>query len=83
MMNPKYPVTAVNFCDAIWIFNYGGTIDILSGLKSAVGSKVPIFIDGGVRTGNGVFKCWLWADYVFWGGRWSTVWHWGGGLSRW
>ena len=33
-----------------------------------VGLKVPIFIDGGVRTGNDVFRCLaLGADHVFLG----------------
>ena len=37
-------------------------------MKNVVGSKVPIFIDGGVRTGYDVFKCLaLGADYVFLG----------------
>ena len=63
-------------CDAIWISNHGGikldsvaaTIDILSDVKNVVGLKVAIFIDGGVRTGNDVFKCLaLGADYVFLG----------------
>ena len=75
-MNPKDAEIAVNFCDAIWISNHGGrqldsvaaTIDILSAVKSVVGTRLPIFIDGGVRTGNDVFKCLaLGADYVFLG----------------
>ena len=76
IMNPKDAEIAVNFCDAIWISNHGGrqldsissTISILPSIKAVVRDKVPIFIDGGVRTGNDVFKCLaLGADYVFLG----------------
>jgi len=31
-----------------------------------VGIKIPIFIDGGIRTGNDIFKCLAFgADYIF------------------
>lgn len=41
-------------------------INILPLIKGAVGDKIPIFIDGGVRTGNDIFKCLaLGANYVF------------------
>ena len=75
-MNPKDAEIAVNYCDAIWVSNHGGrqldsvssTINVLPYIKRAVGNKVPIFIDGGVRTGNDIFKCLAFgADYVFLG----------------
>ncbi len=74
IMHPKDAEIAVNYCDAIWVSNHGGrqldgvesTINVLPSIKAAVGNKVPIFVDGGVRTGNDVFKCLaLGADYVF------------------
>lgn len=35
-------------------------------IKNVVGNKVPIYVDGGVRTGNDIFKCLaLGANYVF------------------
>lgn len=35
-------------------------------MKRVVEGKVPIFIDGGIRSGNDIFKCLaLGADYVF------------------
>jgi (S)-2-hydroxy-acid oxidase len=44
------------------------TIDILPEIKRVVQDKAHIFVDGGVRTGNDVFKCLaLGADYVFLG----------------
>ena len=64
----------MNYCDAIWVSNHGGrqldtvsaTIDILPEIKRVVQEEVPIFIDGGIRTGNDVFKYLaLGADYVF------------------
>ena len=74
IMHPKDAEIATNFCDAIWVSNHGGrqqdsissTIDILPSIKGAVGNKIPILIDGGIRTGNDIFKCLaLGADYVF------------------
>ena len=74
IMHPKDAALAVDYCDAIWISNHGGrqldtlpaTIDVLPSIKLVVGNKIPIFIDGGIRTGNDLFKCLaLGADYVF------------------
>lgn len=74
ILHPKDAEIAVNYCDAIWVSNHGGrqldgvesTINVLPSIKAAVGKKVPIFVDGGVRTGNDIFKCLaLGADYVF------------------
>lgn len=42
------------------------TINILPQIKQAVGIRIPIFIDGGIRTGNDIFKCLAFgADYIF------------------
>ena len=42
------------------------TIDILPSIRLAVGPNVTVFVDGGVRTGNDLFKCLaLGANYVF------------------
>ncbi len=74
IMHPKDAEIAVNYCDAIWISNHGGrqldgvesSINVLPSIKAAVGNKLPIFVDGGVRTGTDVFKCLaLGANYVF------------------
>jgi len=74
IMHPKDAALAVDYCDAIWISNHGGrqldsissTINILPNIKAAVGDKIPIFIDGGIRTGNDIYKCIaLGANYVF------------------
>lgn len=73
-MNPKDAEKAVEYCDAIWVSNHGGrqldtvapTIYILPEIKRIVQEKIPIFIDGGIRTGNDVFKCLAFgANYVF------------------
>lgn len=73
-MHPKDAEIAIDHCDAIWVSNHGGrqldgissTINILPAIKGAVGHQIPIFIDGGVRTGNDLYKCLaLGADYVF------------------
>lgn len=50
--------------DAIWISNHGGrqldaaraTLDSLPAIVSAVGSKVPVLLDGGVRRGADMIK---------------------------
>jgi isopentenyl diphosphate isomerase/L-lactate dehydrogenase-like FMN-dependent dehydrogenase len=74
ILHPKDAEIALNYCDAIWVSNHGGrqldgissTINMLPMIKSAVGNKIPIFMDGGVRTGNDIYKCLaLGADYVF------------------
>jgi isopentenyl diphosphate isomerase/L-lactate dehydrogenase-like FMN-dependent dehydrogenase len=49
----------------IMVSNHGGrqldslpaTIDVLSEIRSTVGSDLLVFIDGGIRTGGDVFKC--------------------------
>lgn len=74
IMHPKDASIAIDYCDGIWVSNHGGrqldgvssTINILPRIKGAVGDRIPIFIDGGVRTGNDIFKCLaLGANYVF------------------
>ncbi|MEM6898899.1 MAG: alpha-hydroxy acid oxidase [Pseudomonadota bacterium] len=50
--------------DAIWISNHGGrqldtarpTIDVLANLAPALGGKIPIVLDGGVRRGSHIYK---------------------------
>ena len=73
-MHPRDAEIAIKYCDAIYVSNHGGrqldgvqsTINVLPLIKNAVGTKVPIFVDGGVRTGNDIFKCLaLGANYVF------------------
>ena len=63
-------------CDCIWVSNHGGrqldtvmpTVEALAGLKAVVGDQIPIFVDGGIRGGNDIFKCIaLGADVVFLG----------------
>lgn len=73
IMHPKDAIIALDYCDAIWVSNHGGrqldgissTINILPLIKAAVGDRIPLLIDGGVRTGNDIFKCLaLGASYV-------------------
>lgn len=73
IMHPKDAVIALDYCDAIWVSNHGGrqldgissTINILPLIKAAVGNRIPLLIDGGVRTGNDIYKCIaLGASYV-------------------
>jgi isopentenyl diphosphate isomerase/L-lactate dehydrogenase-like FMN-dependent dehydrogenase len=74
IMHPEDARIAKNFCDAIWVSNHGGrqldtvaaTIDILPLIRAAVGKETEVYVDGGVRSGNDIFKCIaLGADYVF------------------
>lgn len=65
--------------DAIWLSNHGGrqldtvpaTIMALPLIKKAlnkIGSKIPVYIDGGIYKGSDIFKCLaLGADFVFLG----------------
>lgn len=64
-------------CDGIVVSNHGGrqlngalaTIDALPEIVDAVGGKIPIHVDGGIRHGTDVFKALaLGADFV-WVGR--------------
>jgi (S)-2-hydroxy-acid oxidase len=64
-------------CDGIVVSNHGGrqlngaiaTIDALPEIVAAVGGKIPIHVDGGIRHGTDVFKALaLGADFV-WIGR--------------
>lgn len=51
--------------DAIIVSNHGGrvlddtlsTIEVLSNISSAVKGRMTILIDGGIRSGNDIFKC--------------------------
>lgn len=51
-------------CDAVIVSNHGGrneetlraTIDCVPEIVSAVGGRVPVFVDGGIRRGTDVFK---------------------------
>lgn len=51
--------------DAIVVSNHGGrvmdctpgTVEVLPEIVKAVGNRMTILIDGGIRTGNDVFKC--------------------------
>jgi isopentenyl diphosphate isomerase/L-lactate dehydrogenase-like FMN-dependent dehydrogenase len=53
-----------NQIDAIWVSNHGGrqensgmaTIEALPEIATAVGGKLPIIFDGGVRRGTDIFK---------------------------
>lgn len=73
-MHPKDAEIAIDYCDAIWVSNHGGrqldsissTINILPFIKRAVGNRIPILVDGGIRTGNDIYKCLAYgANYVF------------------
>ena len=77
-MDPQDAAKAVEVgCDGIIISNHGGrqlngalaTIDALPEIVEAVGGKIPIHVDGGIRHGTDVFKALaLGADFV-WIGR--------------
>lgn len=51
-------------CDGIVVSNHGGrtldtlpaTIDVLPGVAAAVGGRVPVILDGGVRRGTDILK---------------------------
>lgn len=62
--------------DGIWISNHGGRqlegapapIEVLPGIRAALGRSVPILIDSGVRSGEDIAKALaLGADFVFTG----------------
>jgi (S)-2-hydroxy-acid oxidase len=64
-------------CDGIVVSNHGGrqlnggvaTLDALPEIVAAVGNKIPVHVDGGIRHGSDVFKALaLGADFV-WIGR--------------
>jgi len=77
ILHPEDAAIAVNYCDAIYVSNHGGrqldtvpaTIEVLPKIASVVRSlnkDIPILIDGGIRTGNDIFKCLaLGANHVF------------------
>lgn len=60
--------------DAIWVSNHGGrqldgcvaSLTALPLVKAAVGGRVPVFYDGGIRRGQHILKAYaLGADFVF------------------
>jgi len=62
--------------DGIWVSNHGGrqlegapaTIDTLPAIRAALGPRLPIMIDSGVRSGEDIVKALaLGADFVFLG----------------
>ena len=62
--------------DGIWISNHGGrqlegapaTIDMLPSIRAALGPRIPVLIDSGVRSGEDIAKAVaLGADFVFLG----------------
>ncbi|KAI1391734.1 FMN-dependent dehydrogenase [Hypoxylon trugodes] len=63
--------------DAIFVSNHGGrqldqappTLDVLPGIVKAVGGKVPIHFDGGVRRGSDIFKALCLGADMVWIGR--------------
>ena len=76
-------------CYGIVVSNHGGrcldntlgTCEVLNSIKLAVGDKVKIFVDGGIRTGADVFKAIaLGADGVLIG-RTFTIMAFGGGIE--
>lgn len=65
VMSPELAVTAVEHgCAAIQVSNHGGrslddvpaTITVLPRIAEAVGGRIPIVVDGGIRRGQDVFK---------------------------
>lgn len=74
VMTPEDAVVAMQYgVDGIIISNHGGrqldassaTIEALPAIAEAVNKKMPIIVDGGVRTGTDVFKALaLGADFV-------------------
>ena len=77
ILTPEDAVLAVSHgASAIHVSNHGGrqlggsiaTLHALPEVRAAVGQKVPIYVDGGVRSGVDVFKALaLGADGVFLG----------------
>ncbi|KAI6189738.1 Hydroxyacid oxidase 1 [Aphelenchoides bicaudatus] len=75
IMRPEDAITAIeNGASAVWISNHGGrqldsapaTIEALPEVVRAVQGRVPVFVDGGVRSGTDIFKSVaLGADLVF------------------
>ena len=62
--------------DSVWVSNHGGRqleaapapIDVLPGIAKAVGDRVPIIFDSGVRSGGDILRAIaLGADFVFLG----------------
>ena len=61
---------AVNFgADALVVSNHGGRIldfnrsalEALPEVVAAVGAKVPVLLDSGIRSGGDIVKLWRWA----------------------
>ena len=77
ILTPEDAVLAVTHgAAAVYVSNHGGrqldgsiaTLNALPEIHTAVGQKVPIYVDGGVRSGVDVFKALaLGADAVFLG----------------
>lgn len=66
LLTPEDSVLAVDYgASGIVVSNHGGrqldgtpaTIEVLGGISRTVNGRVPIFIDGGIRTGADAFKC--------------------------
>ncbi|PVU92022.1 hypothetical protein BB561_004070 [Smittium simulii] len=65
ILNPRdAELVVLNGLDGIIVSNHGGrqldgvssTIDALPNIVDAVGGKIPVFVDGGIRRGTDVFK---------------------------
>ncbi|CAK7234959.1 hypothetical protein SBRCBS47491_009127 [Sporothrix bragantina] len=78
ILTPEDALLAVEHgADAVFVSNHGGrqldhappTLDVLQSIAAAVGGRVPVHFDGGVRRGSDIFKALCLGADVVWIGR--------------
>jgi L-lactate dehydrogenase (cytochrome) len=78
LLHPEDARLAIGLgCDAILVSNHGGrqfdaapaSIDALPGIVAAVGAQVPVFMDGGIRSGLDVLKALVRGAAIVFSGR--------------